>query len=156
MSSTSLFWFREDLRLADNPALHAALAHGKTLCLYVFDEGGDRRPLGGASRWWLSRSLAALADDIAERGGELVIMRGDPATIIPEVASTAGVDLVTWNRRYEAATIALDTGLKQALTTAGIGKPGDAPGRTRIASAESDKPVVKVGSSKPDKAKSGH
>lgn len=117
--TASLFWFRDDLRLADNPALAAALAHGPTLCLYILDEGGDRRPLGGAARWWLSRSLQALSADIAERGGELVLMRGDPAELVPEIVAAAGIDRVTWNRRYEATTIALDKGLKETLAAAG-------------------------------------
>lgn len=119
MAPTSLHWFRDDLRLADNPALAAAVANGPTLCLYILDEGGARRPPGGASRWWLSRSLASLGASLAQRGGELVIMRGDPAAILPRVAAQAKVDLVTWNRRYERETIALDTDLKTALTAAG-------------------------------------
>jgi deoxyribodipyrimidine photo-lyase len=118
--TASLHWFRDDLRLADNPALADALGHGPTLCLYILDEGGDRRPLGGASRWWLSRSLAALSADIAARGGELVLMRGDPARLIPQIVETAKIDRVTWNRRYEAATIALDKGLKETLGAAGV------------------------------------
>ncbi len=119
MAATSLHWFRDDLRLADNPALAAAVANGPTLCLYILDEGGARRAPGGASRWWLSRSLASLGASLAERGAELVVMRGDPAEILPRVAAQAKVDLVTWNRRYEGATIALDTDLKTALTAAG-------------------------------------
>ncbi len=116
---SSLHWFRDDLRLADNPALTAAVTHGPTLSLYIVDEGGPRRAMGGASRWWLSRSLAALGEAIAAKGGELVIMRGDPAAILPRVAALAGIDLVTWSRRYEAESIALDSRLKTALADAG-------------------------------------
>ncbi|OYW60039.1 MAG: hypothetical protein B7Z40_20660, partial [Bosea sp. 12-68-7] len=94
MAATSLHWFRDDLRLADNPALEAAVENGPTLCLYILDEGGARRPPGGASRWWLSRSLASLCASLAERGTELVVMRGDPAAILPRVAAQAKVDLV--------------------------------------------------------------
>ncbi len=119
MSASSLCWFRDDLRLADNPALAAAVAGGPTLCLYVLDTGVDRRAPGGAARWWLSRSLSALADDIAARGGELLLMAGDPAELIPFVARESGVDRVFWNRRYEAAAIALDTRLKALLSGAG-------------------------------------
>ena len=50
MSESALFWFRDDLRLADNPALAAAARAGPVLCLYILDEGGDRRPRGGAAR----------------------------------------------------------------------------------------------------------
>ena len=120
MSARSLHWFRDDLRLADNPALAAAVAHGPTIFLYVLDEGGSRRPLGGASRWWLSRSLEALGKALAARGGELVLMRGDPAAIIPRLVETAGIDLVTWNRRYDSESIALDSRFKAELVAAGV------------------------------------
>jgi deoxyribodipyrimidine photo-lyase len=119
MSASSLVWFRDDLRLADNPALAAAAAHGPALCLYILDDAPGRRPLGGAARWWLSRSLAALAKGLEAKGGALVLMRGDPAEIIPEIVAAGGLDLVSWNRRYDGAAIALDTALKAKLA-AGI------------------------------------
>lgn len=120
MPSSSLHWFRDDLRLADNPALAAAAAHGPVLCLYILDEGGQRRALGGASRWWLSRSLAALAAEIESKGGELVLMRGDPAEVMPRVVEKSGVDLVTWSRRYDAESIKVDSQLKNEIAKLGV------------------------------------
>ncbi len=120
MTAASLHWFRDDLRLADNPGLASSVAHGPVLCLYILDEGGDRRPLGGVSRWWLSRSLASLSRDLAAKGGELVVMRGLPESIIPRIVAEAGIDLVTWSRRYEAPAIALDKGLKAQLEADGV------------------------------------
>lgn len=120
MTRAALHWFRDDLRLADNPGLAAAIAHGPTLCLYILDEGGERRRLGGASRWWLAQSLRALSASLRERGAELVLMRADPADLLPKLVAAAGIDLVTWSRRYEAAAIALDRGLKETLVGAGV------------------------------------
>jgi len=120
MTKRTLHWFRNDLRLTDNPALSAAAEAGQLLCLYILDNGPDRRALGGASRWWLSRSLDALGEALARKGGRLVLMQGDPAEIIPRIAAAADIDLVTWNRRYEAPAIALDTRLKDQLTARGI------------------------------------
>lgn len=120
MTSASLHWFRDDLRLADNPGLAAAVSHGPTMCLYILDEGEERRPLGGAARWWLSRSLAALGANIEGRGGQLVLMRGNPAEILPKVVAEARIDLVTWNRRYDAPAVALDKDLKAALGETGV------------------------------------
>lgn len=116
----ALHWFRDDLRLADNPALTAASADGAVLCLYILDEGGDRQAPGGASRWWLSRSLGVLAAKLDEMGSELIVMRGDPATILPRLADTMRIERITWNRRYDAASIALDTALKERLSGAGV------------------------------------
>jgi deoxyribodipyrimidine photo-lyase len=116
----ALLWFRDDLRLSDNPALRAAIERGPLICLYAFDTSADRRPLGGAARWWLSRSLAALSDAIAAKGGELLILRGDPAELLPRIAREADIGYVAWNRRYDAAAIELDKSLKAKLTDSSI------------------------------------
>lgn len=116
----ALFWFRDDLRLSDNPALLATCERGPLLCLYVLDDAPGRRALGGASRWWLSRSLKALSRAIAAKGGELLVLRGDPTELIPRVVARTGARFAAWNRRYEAAAIALDQSLKAELTAAGV------------------------------------
>lgn len=116
----ALCWFRDDLRLADNPALGAAAAHGPVLCLYILDDAPARRTIGGAARWWLARSLKSLSAALEDRGGKLTVMRGDPAEILPRLVAESGAGLVTWNRRYEAATIALDGALKKQLTQDGV------------------------------------
>ena len=116
----ALLWFRDDLRLSDNPALRAALDHGPLICLYIVDTSTQRRPLGGAARWWLSRSLEALSTAIAAKGGELLILRGDPAELLPSIVRAANVGYVAWNRRYDGSAIALDKAMKATLTEAGI------------------------------------
>ena len=72
---TTIVWFRQDLRTADNPGLAHAAAQGDVLPVYVLDETPppDGRPLGAASRWWLHQSLAQLS---AALGG-LVVARGE-------------------------------------------------------------------------------
>jgi deoxyribodipyrimidine photo-lyase len=119
MTAASLHWFRDDLRLADNPGFAAAVAHGPALCLYVLDEGRERRPLGGAARWWLSHSLAALAAEIERKGGELILVKGDPTQLLPKIVADAKIDLVTWSRRYDGASVALDKALKAELSAGG-------------------------------------
>ncbi|WP_198378284.1 deoxyribodipyrimidine photo-lyase, partial [Neoroseomonas rubea] len=75
MSDPAILWFRQDLRLADNPAL-LALEGRPVLPVYVLEDG-PRAP-GGAARWWLHHSLAALARALADRGAPLLLLRGDP------------------------------------------------------------------------------
>ena len=116
----ALLWFRDDLRLSDNPALRATLDHGPLICLYILDTSAARRPLGGAARWWLSRSLQALSEAIAAKGGELLILRGDPAELLPEAVRAADIGYVAWNRRYDGAAIALDKAMKAKLSEAGV------------------------------------
>jgi deoxyribodipyrimidine photo-lyase len=116
---TSLLLLRDDLRLADHPAL-SAVADGPMLAVYVFEEGTDRRPLGGASRWWLHHALAALAADLAARGGRLDILRGDPRRLAPALARAAGARRVVWSRRYDGAGRAVDEALKTTLKQEGF------------------------------------
>src|SRR3712207_2559041 len=76
--SPVLVWFRDDHRLSDNPALSAAVASGsQVLCFYLLDDASEGlRPLGGAARWWLHGSLAALGDTLARAGARLILLKG--------------------------------------------------------------------------------
>ena len=85
-----IVWFRDDLRLSDHYALHAASKTGApTICLYVLDEvSGNARPLGGAARWWLAQSLRSLQKGLHAIGGALVLRKGPAARIIAELAAS--------------------------------------------------------------------
>src|SRR6202000_3215776 len=94
-----IVWFRDDLRLSDHPALHAAATTGAPVIgLYVLDEASPGlRPLGGAARWWLAQSLRALEGGLQAKGATLVLRQGPVARIIPAVAREAGASAVFWN-----------------------------------------------------------
>ncbi len=94
-----IHWFRQDLRLSDNPALTAACQEGRVIPLFILNEAESRaRAYGGASKNWLHHSLKALN---ASLKGKLVIRRGDPSTIIKTLVQEAGATGVFWNRCYE-------------------------------------------------------
>ena len=115
-----LVWFRQDLRLSDNPALAAARKTGAPVIpVFVLDEGGDHAP-GAASRWWLHHSLKALSEDLEKAGAPLVLKRGAAATLIPEIAAQADAAQIFWNRRYYPGDIETDKQLKSALSDSGI------------------------------------
>lgn len=114
--SPSIVWFRNDLRLSDNPALHEAVQEGGPVVpVYVLDEA-----LGGAGRWWLHHSLINLATDLAARGANLVLRRGDPAKIIPELATEVGASSVHAARSYEPALRRADKMVDTALKAQGV------------------------------------
>ena len=117
MQQHSLVWFRKDLRLSDNPALHSVAAKDDpTLLLFILDTQTEGAlPVGGAAAWWLHHSLTALAKDIAEKGGRLILRRGDPQAILSEITETVPLSGVAWNRCYEPDAIARDTALKTRL-----------------------------------------
>lgn len=119
---TTLLWFRSDLRLADNPALAAALANGGPVApvFILDDEDAGRWRLGGASRWWLHHSLAALAADLAARGSQLILRRGPAEREIERLVAETGAASVVWNRRYEPWAVARDERLKATLKRRGV------------------------------------
>jgi deoxyribodipyrimidine photo-lyase len=116
-----LVWFRDDLRLADHPALTRAVASGRPIvAAFVFDEvSPGLRPLGGASRWWLHRSLTALAADLRRFDVRLCLRRGPTGEVIPALAAEIGAAEVVWNRRYLPAMVAIDADLKHRLRAEG-------------------------------------
>ncbi|EIM24733.1 cryptochrome/photolyase family protein [Microvirga lotononidis] len=119
--SPVLVWFRDDHRLADNPALAAAAATGsQVLCFAVIGGSDDLRPLGGAARWWLHGSLRALGESLEQAGASLALFEGPAPSVVERVARETGASAIFWNRRYGAAEIALDTAVKKRLTDSGI------------------------------------
>ncbi len=117
----SLVWFREDLRLDDHPALIAASQSGPICAIYILEEGTDLgRPLGGALKWWLHHSLTSLKANLAQLGIELILKRGDPRHLIPDLANKLNAGSVHWNRRYYAWSRPVDAAIKAELTGRGV------------------------------------
>jgi deoxyribodipyrimidine photo-lyase len=117
-----IVWFRQDLRLGDNPALAFAAKSGQpVICLYVLD---DETPgawaMGGATRWWLHHSLAALDAGLTQKGGGLVLRRGVAANVIKTLVKESGAQAVVWNRCYEPYAVEHDKALKKDLVESGI------------------------------------
>ncbi|WP_109209137.1 MULTISPECIES: deoxyribodipyrimidine photo-lyase [Microbacterium] len=122
MAGPSIVWFRDDLRLADNPALRAAIDRGEpVIALYVLDEESPGiRPIGGAARWWLHHSLVSLGERLEERGAALVLRRGPADRVVREMVTDAAAGAVFWNRRYGGPEREIDAGLKAALRDDGV------------------------------------
>ena len=120
MTSTIL-WFRRDLRLADNPALTAALGRGQVIPLYIHapEEAAPWQP-GAASHWWLHHSLAALQDSLRRLGSRLILRSGSSAEILRALARETGSDAVLWNRLYEPPLVERDKAIKARLRAEGI------------------------------------
>jgi deoxyribodipyrimidine photo-lyase len=118
----TLVWFRQDLRLADNPALSAALARGGPVVPVYIDsesEEGDW-PAGAASLWWRHHSLASLEASLQAAGSRLVLRRGPALATLRELARECGADAIYWNRRYEPAVRERDARIKEALRADGF------------------------------------
>jgi len=119
--STALVWLRNDLRLADNPALTAAIGAGDTVvALYVHEATDGVRAPGAAARWWLHQSLESLGKDLAKHGIALVVRSGESHHTVLATAHEFAANAVFWNRRYGPGERAVDAAIKDALKTDGI------------------------------------
>ena len=115
-----IVWLRDDFRLDDQPAILAA-ADRPALHIYIHDNSArNARPPGGAAKWRLARSLKAMEERLAARGGRLDVIRGDSDAIIVALAAAANASRVLWTRRYEGASIALDGSVKTRLRERGV------------------------------------
>ncbi|MET0053070.1 MAG: deoxyribodipyrimidine photo-lyase [Candidatus Thiodiazotropha sp.] len=120
--TTTLLWFRRDLRLSDNPALRAALKDANHLIpLYIHapDEEAPWQP-GAASHWWLHHSLGALDESLRKRGSKLLIAQGDSLAVLKHITEQAKVTRICWNRLPEPANQRRDQNLRETLTRLGI------------------------------------
>jgi deoxyribodipyrimidine photolyase len=122
MSTGAIVWLRQDLRLLDNPALAAAAKLGGPIVpVYILCDAEEREfPAGGASRWWLHRSLAALGDELRSQGSQLSLLRGPALECLREAVARTGARAVFWNRRYEPAAVARDIEVKTQLRADGL------------------------------------
>lgn len=121
-STPTLLWFRQDLRLSDNPALQAALKRGGPIIpVYILDEKGEGSwAPGGASRWWLDRSLLSLEASLRALGSRWVLRQGDSLAVLRELVEQTKAAAVYWNRRYEPAIVHRDAGVAIALRGQGL------------------------------------
>lgn len=117
-AETAILWFRQDLRLQDNPALTHACANGyKIVPIYILDDESAQWKMGGASRWWLHHSLHSLNRDL---DGHLNTYKGKAAEVLLDLVQKYKAHAVFWNRCYEPWRVERDKEIKSALTTRGI------------------------------------
>lgn len=121
-SSVAIFWFRQDLRLADHPALTAAMdAYDIVIPIYIWapEEEGDWA-YGGAMKWWLHHSLEALQASLKKHDSCLILRQGDSLKVLQQLIEETGADAVYWSRRYEPTIIKRDTEIKKQLQATDI------------------------------------
>jgi deoxyribodipyrimidine photo-lyase len=89
--STAVVWFRRDLRVHDQPTFLAAAERARRgLALFVLDPA-LLEPSGPRRTTFLYRCLRELDDAL---GGRLLVVRGDPADVVPRIAKAVGASSV--------------------------------------------------------------
>ncbi|MQG35340.1 MAG: deoxyribodipyrimidine photo-lyase [SAR202 cluster bacterium] len=116
MTSRAIHWFRQDLRLSDNPALFEACKTGHVLPVFIYDSTSLPK-LGSGSKWWLHHSLISLNQSL---NGKLKVFAGDTITTLLEVIEESRSTKVFWNRAYSPDNWNLDAKLRQILTDRNI------------------------------------
>lgn len=115
----ALVWFRQDLRLTDNPAFFEACTNNeKVIPIYIFDEKNN--VLGEAQTWWLHHSLTSLSNALAQLGLKLILRKGNPLEIFLELIKMLSIKAIYWNRCYEPKSIERDKKIKITLQESGI------------------------------------
>ena len=118
MSSYCILWFRKDLRLQDNCALLEASKHKGIIPIFIFDNQiHEYSKIGGASLWWLERSLESLNKQL---NGKLKILFGNSYNILSQICEENKIKHIYWNRCYEPDRILADTAIKKQLTNKNI------------------------------------
>jgi deoxyribodipyrimidine photo-lyase len=99
-SRLAIHWFRRDLRVLDNSALHAAsAAANQVLPVYICsDWKGSHLWTGPKRQAFLCRSLASLANNLETLGGRLVIRSGAAVEVLEQLIVESGADAVFFNR----------------------------------------------------------
>lgn len=118
----SIVWFRQDLRLDDNPAWRAAIAKGgPVIPLYIWapEEEGEWAP-GGASKWWLHHSLLSLQHDLHDLGLILIIRQQSALKALLDLIHLTQADAVFWNRCFEPQVVQRDLLIATELSKRGI------------------------------------
>lgn len=111
-------WFKQDLRLADNPGLTQACQLGPVLPIYIHSpQHRDATVLGDAGCCWLQKSLQQLSSTVDHA---LRVYQSDYQTVFEELIQNFDIKAVTWNRQYDHQSVTRDKHLKAWLTDQGI------------------------------------
>jgi len=116
-----LVWYRKDLRVNDNYALAESLEISKSLtAIYIFDEKYNLDYNSQSRAWFLGASLKELRLKWKNAGSDLIIAKGDPAKLIPQITKLINAKFVAWNKSLEPYEIERDNIIKKRLLTLNV------------------------------------
>jgi deoxyribodipyrimidine photo-lyase len=118
-----IVWFRRDLRLSENPALHHACKDGREVIPVFIWSPEEERPWesGAASKWWLHHSLKQLDQGLREKGSQLILLKGPSLESLRLLMHETRSEAVYWNQIYEPWAVLRDEKIKSSLEHEGLG-----------------------------------
>lgn len=113
----SIVWFRRDLRLADNPAICAAVEKGYPIIPLFIWAPDEEKPwqAGSASKVFLFHSLIAFSEELDKLDSKLIIRQGNTLAELRALIKQCHVKAIYWNRYYEPQIIARDKIIEETL-----------------------------------------
>jgi len=109
MSKTVLFWFKNDLRINDNPGLNFSSKKGLVFPIYIHDENSK---IGSASKLWLHNSLLSLDKSL---DNNLNFFSGNSLHIILSLCKKHNIENVVWNKSFEPELSSLESKIEKSL-----------------------------------------
>ena len=116
MKKRVIHWFRNDLRLADNPALHEASASDEVMPIYILTPNAMSE-LGQASKIWLHHSLDKLNEST---GYKIAFYKGNPKKVLTEIIQLENIQGIYWNKIFEPHNLENDDELIAELNKVGV------------------------------------
>ena len=94
----AIHWFRQDLRISDNPSLNfLSEKYDNIVAVYILDEVNCDRKMGSASKTWLHYSLLSLNEKL---NNKLLVFKGNPEVVFNNLFDNYNVKQISWCRCY--------------------------------------------------------
>ena len=115
MQSPLIYWFRQDLRIKDNPTLTAAAQTGRPImCVYILDQNQSNHwPNGAATLWWLHHSLSRLSESLKALNIKLILRKGSVIEELDNIVQSTGAESLYFTRHYEPYNSDLESQINQ-------------------------------------------
>lgn len=119
----ALHIFRRDLRVDDNTALNAALASAEeVVTCFIFNDAQvlphRHRSVNGLA--FMIESLEELAEQVSQRGGNLLFLHGDPSAVVDSLIRKLSLDAVFVNKDYTPFSKKRDGALAATCAKSGV------------------------------------
>jgi deoxyribodipyrimidine photo-lyase len=119
----AIHWFRRDLRIEDNAALHAALLSGlPVLPLFIFDRNilDELNNRSDARVSFIHQTLLSLKTNFHAAGSDLLVLYGAPELVWKQLAEEYNIKAVYTNRDHEPYARERDAKISEGLKDKGI------------------------------------
>jgi deoxyribodipyrimidine photo-lyase len=118
MQKVNIIWFRRDLRLCDNHALHKALQAGlPVLPIFIFDKNilDKLEDKADARVQFIYNALQNMQQKLLQLGSTLQVFYGTPIEVFNQLTASHQINTVFTNHDYEPYATERDSRLQQIL-----------------------------------------